>query len=331
MKKRSKPLLITGLLGFTALFFAANPAANAQSRYGKTNHFGKNVYQTQYNSPYIGYPHAGRTTGSTRYIQNNPYNGYAPQPPKKYKNIVHRIQNRKALPYQIPAPLPTPGNTFQSWVNYEPHYTFYPGDQLDIVVSSAPELSRSITVGPDGRISMPMVPPFMAAGRTLGHIQNTIRTHLATQLRDPTLTVTPRAFAPAQVFVGGNVNQPGTYTLPGPVGVIETIFMAGGFRAGAKSKQVAVLRRAPNGGMMMRPVNIQNGLRNIREYDDNMQLRRGDIVFVPRTTLAELGAFMQAIRTTIPFDFNVSYQFGNTGGGTDPTLLNNGTSTTITP
>jgi len=251
MKKRTKPLLITGLLGFTALIFASSPAANAQTRYGKTNHFGKNIHQAQHRTPYIGYPHARPSP-----IIHNNFNGrYAPKPTKKYKNFIDRIQNRKSLPYQIAAPLPAPGNSFQRWVNYEPHYTFYPGDQLDIVVSSAPELSRSITIGPDGRISMPMVPPFMAAGRTLGHIQNTIRTHLATQLRDPTLTVTPRAFAPAQVFVGGSVGQPGTYTLPGPVGVIETIFMAGGFRPGAQSKQVAVLRRAPNGGMMMRPVN----------------------------------------------------------------------------
>ena len=92
--------------------------------------------------------------------------------------------------------------------------------------------------------------------------------------------------------------------------------MAGGMRPTARTSQVAVLRRAPNGGMMMRAVNIKNGMRNIREYNDNMQLRRGDIVFVPRSSIAEVGVWMQNFRNALPVDFNLSYQFGNNGGGT---------------
>jgi len=68
--------------------------------------------------------------------------------------------------------------------------------------------------------------------------------------------------------------------------------------------------------MMMRTVNIRNGLLNIREYDDNMQLRRGDIIFVPQSTIAEIGTWMQNFRNTFPVDFNLSYQFGNNAGGT---------------
>jgi len=327
-------------MGLSALILATHTPANAQSRYGKTNHFPPQINHSPLQTSFLGPQRPGfgpQFSPQRPHFQNNLYPlhrspVHAIAPPKKYDGFMAWLQGRKTLPYQIPAPPPTPGNMFQRWVEYEPQYKFYPGDQIDIVVASAPELSRSLTVGPDGRISMPMVPPFMAAGRSLEQIQTQIRTHLATQLRDPSVTVTPRAFAPEQVFVGGNVGQPGTYTLPGPVGVIETIFMAGGFRPGAKSTQVAVLRRAPNGGMMMRPVNIRNGLRNIREYDDNMQLRRGDIIFVPQTTLAEVGAFMQGLRNAIPIDLNVSYQFGSGGGnGTDPAILNNGTTTTISP
>jgi len=171
-------------------------------------------------------------------------------------------------------------------------------------------------VGPDGRVVMPMSRPIMAAGRTFGQVQNELTGELGKQLRDPTIAVTPRAYAPEQIYVGGQVGQPGTYTLPGRIGAIEAIFMAGGFDQGARAKQVAVLRRAPNGAMMMRPVNIQGGIRNIREYNDNIQLRRGDIIFVPKTNLAEVGAFVQAIRQTFPVDFNLSYQFGSNDGGT---------------
>jgi len=92
--------------------------------------------------------------------------------------------------------------------------------------------------------------------------------------------------------------------------------MAGGLRDTAKTGQIAVLRRAPNGGMMMRTVNIGHGLNHINRYNDVIQLRRGDIIFVPKTRLAEIGIFVQSIRAALPVDFNLSYQLGTNNGGT---------------
>jgi polysaccharide export outer membrane protein len=97
--------------------------------------------------------------------------------------------------------------------------------------------------------------------------------------------------------------------------------MAGGFATTAKSSRVAVMRRAPNGGMMMRTVNIGRGMRNMGQYNDVLQLRRGDIVFVPRTRLAEVAIWMQTFRDALPVDFNLSYQVG----------ANNGATTVISP
>ena len=213
------------------------------------------------------------------------------------------------MPRQIPnMPL------FQRWVDYEPQYRLYPGDQIDIVVSSAPELSRTLTVGPDGRIVMPMTDPIMAAGRSFTQLQAELSAQLGKQLRDPRIAVTPRAYSPEQIFVGGEVQQQGTYTLPGPIGTVEAIFMAGGFAPTAQSRQVAVLRRAPNGGMMMRVVDIGGGLSRLGPYNDIRQLRRGDIIFVPRTRIAEVAVWMQTFRNAMPVDFNLSYTFGQDGG-----------------
>ena len=271
-------------------------AAQAQSRYGQ-NH-------------YVAPHQINNTVPQGRYGAPNHY-GQPYAQPKKYKNFVHRLRGQKHISYQRPPP---PGQ-FQQWVDWEPEYTLVAGDQLDIVVSSAPELSRTLTVGPDGRVVMPMSRPIMAAGRTFRQVQNELSGELGKQLRDPTIDVTPRAYSPEQIFVGGQVGQPGTYTLPGRIGAVEAIFMAGGFGPGAKTKDVAILRRAPNGGMMIRAVNIRGGILNIREYNDNIQLRRGDIIYVPRTTLAEVGAFVQALRQTFPVDLNVSYTIGDFDGG----------------
>ncbi len=308
MKKHAKSSVISLILGVAALALLGESTAFAQSRYGGANQYQPPAvkHNARYMGPMmtLGMP-AGPMPG--RYIKDNS--------PRKYDGFMARMRGEKHIAYQVPAPRPGLG-MFQQWVNWEPEYTLNPGDQLDIVVSSAPELSRTLTVGPDGRVVMPMSKPIMAAGRTFLQVQGELSAELAKQLRDPTLAVTPRAYAPEQVYVGGQVGQPGTYTMPGRIGALEAILMAGGMRPTAKSRQVAVLRRAPNGGMMMRTVNIRNGILNIREYDDNMQLRRGDIIYVPQSNIAEIGTFMQNFRNALPVDFNLSYQFGQNGGGT---------------
>lgn len=309
MQNTLKILKIATFMGVSSLILGGCHGANHPYSNQKTNHFNPHVNQ-------VGYYSA-------------PRNRY--EPPKKYKNIISRIRGEKNLAYQVRAPHPGQIGQFQQWVDYEPQYRLYPGDQIDVVVQSAPELSRTLTIGPDGRIIMPMLQPIMAAGKNITQVQSELRTGLAQQLRDPTIAVTPRAYGPQQIFIGGQVQAPGTYTLPGPIGAIEAVFMAGGFGQGARTTKVAILRRAPNGYMMMRPVNIQNGLRNIREYNDNIQLRRGDIIFVPKTNLAEAGAFVQAVRQTLPVDFNVSYTIGNFGGGNDGAIAPVVTTPIISP
>ena len=289
----------TALLAASCTVIALSaPRADAQSRYGQgpvavTNHPPQGVPVDRYGRPI--------NTG-----------------PRKYKSIFHKMRGEKHISYQTPPP---PG-MFQQWVEWEPEYTLVAGDQLDIVVSSAPELSRTLTVGPDGRVVMPMSRPIMAAGRTFLQVQRELMAELGKQLRDPTIAVTPRAYAPEQIYVGGQVGQPGTYTIPGRIGALEGILMAGGMRPTARSRDVAILRRAPNGGMMMRSVNIRGGMLNIREYNDNVQLRRGDIIYVPQNTLAEVGTFMDGFRRALPVDFNLSYQIG---------AGDNGATTVISP
>lgn len=296
-----KPLKFLSLVMLSGTILSSvSTESIAQSRYGNTPPQAQN------------YRHAPAHTV--------PAGRYGQLPPKKYGGLMARLRGQKTLPYQTPAPLPPIGARFQQWIEWEPDYLIQPEDQLDIVVSSAPELSRTLTVGPDGRIVMPMSQPIMAAGKSFVQVQQLLSAELSDQLRDPTVAVTPRAYAPQQIFVGGEVGAPGTYTIPGRIGALEAVLMAGGMRPTARTSQVAILRRAPNGGMMMRTVNIKNGLLNIREYNDNMQIRRGDIIYVPQSTIAEVGTFMQNFRNALPVGVNLSYQFGN-GGNNGTTVI----------
>ena len=310
MQLTRKTRLFIGLLGASALILGGCQAQKRANHPYKTNHFqaSKPAPKGYYKRPTLR-PRSQMRPPNV----NNRYRGKKIKRPKSGEKVSWMDRLNGNVPHrQGHVMMPQ----FQQWIEYEPVYTLYPGDQIDIVVSSAPELSRTLTIGPDGRILMPFSDPIMAAGKNMVQVQHELKAELAKQLRDPTVAITPRAYGPQQIYVGGEVGQAGTYTLPGPIGATEALFMAGGMRDTAKTNQIAVLRRAPNGGMMMRTVNIGHGMNRLPHYNDVIQLRRGDIIFVPKTRLAEIGLFVQAIRGVLPVDFNLSYQFGAQNGGT---------------
>jgi protein involved in polysaccharide export with SLBB domain len=298
MRKSVKNGLKLGVLAVSLAGLAGCSANSGMHPYQKTNHLrAQNANVVNYNN--------------SRYAQTRGPNTRKLRAPKSNANRYgqSRYGGKNDQTHQVPPP--GRDDQFQRWVDYEPQYKLYPGDQIDMVVQSAPELSRTLTIAPDGRISIPMGGTVMAAGRTIPWLEQSIRAELAKQLVDPTTAITSRAFAAQNIYVGGQVSQQGTYALSGPIGSLEAIIMAGGFLPSAKTRKVAILRRAPNGGLMMRVINHKRGLGNVRSYADNMQLRRGDIIFVPRNSLSEVGVFVQQIRAALPVDIGLSYNLGN--------------------
>ncbi|WP_291845490.1 polysaccharide biosynthesis/export family protein [Maricaulis sp.] len=202
---------------------------------------------------------------------------------------------------------------FAAWQDSDPAYRFYPGDSIDVTVHSAPELSRVAEIGPDGRVSLPLVGNVMVADKTDYEIANTLADAYARDvLVSPIIEVRRSALGPQNIIVGGEVNAPGLVELTGPVGALEAILMAGGFRNTAARGDVVVLRRQPGGGLMMRTVNLHDALR-ARQGADNTQIRRHDIIFVPRSTVAEVSVFVeQYVAGILPLDQAFSYAIADT-------------------
>ena len=76
-----------------------------------------------------------------------------------------------------PAPRPTagfPNIGYATWSNDEPDYRFYPGDQIELRVPSAPELNKTLVVQPDGRVSAPLVGPIMVADRSTQQVEESL-------------------------------------------------------------------------------------------------------------------------------------------------------------
>ena len=193
-----------------------------------------------------------------------------------------------------------PDIAFADWTDAEPEYLVYPGDELDIQTPTAPELNRAVRVGPDGRITMPLVGQIMAADRSLPELEASLAEAYASQLRHPMVEVTLTQAGPMKVWVDGEVRTPGVYDMPGDIEAWQAVIMAGGFLPSARRAQVALIRRGPGNVRMMRVVDL-SGPRTTA-----VALRRSDIIFVPRTTLAELAVFFTQVRESLPVSFSYS-------------------------
>src|SRR6201999_3797273 len=103
---------------------------------------------------------------------------------------------------------------YATWQNDEPEYRLYPGDTLDVSVLSAPELNRSVTVQPDGRITLPLIPAVMVADRSTLQAEQAVSGAYAAQLVRPDISISVKQAVPLRVFVGGEVEKPGVYDMP---------------------------------------------------------------------------------------------------------------------
>lgn len=200
-----------------------------------------------------------------------------------------------------------PLGQFQAWNNDAPSYRIYPGDTLELTVLTAPELSGSLEVAPDGRISPPLAGEIMVADLSVEQAERALEAALAAQLREPDLELRATAFGSQRIFVGGEVGQPGVYDLPAGAGALEGVLIAGGFQETAASRHVVVVRRTQQGGAMLRVVDVTAGLQRAEDADP-VVLQRNDVVFVPRSTIAEVNLFIQQyVRDASPVNFGFFY------------------------
>ncbi len=212
-----------------------------------------------------------------------------------------------ASPLAARAAQPFVNIPYATWDDDEPSYRLYPGDEMDLVVPSAPELNKTVTVQPDGRVNLPLIGPQMAADRTADELEAQLSEAYASQLLRPEVTVTFRA-QPLKVFVGGEVGKPGVYDMPGDIDARRAVIEAGGFLYTAKRSEVIVIRRGRGGVAMMRTVDLSKPFKDAA-HADLVPLRRFDVVYVPQTGLASFATIMQQIRASLPFNF--SYAAGS--------------------
>ena len=208
-----------------------------------------------------------------------------------------------------PGAVVTPGDGsftdigYAAWNDAEPAYQLFPGDEIELVIPSAPENNKVLTVQPDGRITLPLVGELMVAARPLPDVRAQATQLYARELRRPVIEMSVKA-QPIKVFVGGEVANPAAYDMVGDGDALRAIIQAGGVKTSADLKRVIIIRRGSEGLAMMRTANLNQAFRHGTQ-PDFVPLARGDIVYVPRSGVANAGLFMQQFfRDMLPVSFS---------------------------
>jgi polysaccharide biosynthesis/export protein len=159
-----------------------------------------------------------------------------------------------------------------------PDYKIGPDDMLHVSVWKEPDLTETLPVRPDGKISLPLLNDVQAAGQTPSQLADTISTKLKKYMSDPRVTVIVTAMNSQKVYVLGEVTHTGTMTLQPNMTVLQALASAG-FTQFANTKGIYVLR-TENGKQQKIPVNYKALLKGA-SIDQNLVLKPGDTIVVP--------------------------------------------------
>lgn len=158
-------------------------------------------------------------------------------------------------------------------------YKIGPQDVVRIDVWKEPDISRTIPVRPDGKISLPLLNDVQAAGLTAMQLAGSLRESLSKYLTSPQVTVTVNEINSRRVYLTGEVNHGGALPLLPNMTVLQALSSAGGFTQFAKEKNVYVLRTV-DGKQVKYPFNYKEVIKG-KLSEQNILLLPGDVIVVP--------------------------------------------------
>lgn len=172
-----------------------------------------------------------------------------------------------------------------------PRYRVESGDVMIINFPYTPKFDQTVTVNPDGFITLQDAGGIHVGGKTLPQIKGRVKKAYAKILRNPEVSINLKKFEKPYFLALGQVHHPGKYDLEGYTTVAEAIAMAGGFTGKAKHNDVLLFRRISNNWASATKVNLKHMLRS-GNLSEDLRLQSGDMVYVPQNTISKVKPFL---------------------------------------
>ena len=192
---------------------------------------------------------------------------------------------------------PTKYGTINS-MRSQPEYYISPGDKIEVLVWQNPDLTSVVQVRDDGKLSYPLIGTLRAEGLTIDQLQDEMKTRLSEYVRAPQVTISVKEAAGKKIVILGQVHYPGVYTFTGTLDIIEAIAMAGDFTQDGRRESIMIISDNLTPNPKVRRLDALTAIRKGMMTKECL-LNPNDVVYVPRSTIADFNKFLNEIAPTI--------------------------------
>ena len=164
--------------------------------------------------------------------------------------------------------------------HHDDDYVIGPSDVLAVNVWKDAELSRTVPVRPDGKISLPLIGELQVSGLTVLQVQRMVAERLKEYISNPEVAVIVQQMKSRTYAILGKIAKPGSYELGKPTTVLEAIAIAGGFLDFAKVSKIHIIRPMDKGSPETLHFDYKKVIKG-RNPEQNVELKSGDTIIVP--------------------------------------------------
>lgn len=203
----------------------------------------------------------------------------------------------------VPEPSPNTPSVFTSAASQDsthlnfgvrnPRYTLQAGDVFDLIFEFSPEFTQTVTVQPDGFVTLKGVGEEQIAGMSTPDAVAAIKNAYSNILKNPTVTISLKEFEKPFFVADGMVTRPGKYPLRNDTTLMEAIAIAGGVTDSAKQTEVLLFRRVSRQWMETKAINLKRMLKS-KDLSEDIVLQPGDMIYVPQSASSKVRRYIPA-------------------------------------
>jgi polysaccharide biosynthesis/export protein len=197
--------------------------------------------------------------------------------------------------------LAAPASRADQQLHERPRYLLHSGDVVTLNYRYTPEFNQTVTIQPDGYVSLDVVGDVKIAGLTLDQAHGQIVALASNRLNHPDLNLILKDFQHPYIVVAGEVVSPGKIELREETTALQAVMLAGGFKDSAHDTKVLLFRRINQGTAEVQQLNLHN-IHKTAQLEHDAVLQPGDMLLVTRNKLEHISRLMKATNLGLYFD-----------------------------
>jgi polysaccharide export outer membrane protein len=178
-------------------------------------------------------------------------------------------------------------------------YQLRNGDTLDLNFIYVPEFNQTVTIQPDGFVTLRGVGEVRAGGLTLPELKKAVESKYTGIMKNPDVSVEIKDFEKPFFLAQGEVQKPGKYDLRSDIKLSEAVAIAGGFNSNAKHSQVLLFRRGSGGQVEVKEIDLKRVL-NGKDLERDVRIQAGDMIFVPKNRISKVKEYASMVYWHLP-------------------------------